>query len=303
MQDLADARWDDVRVFLAAHRHRSLGQAGARLGLDTSTVSRRLAALEEALGARLFDRTRDGLVPTWVADLALPAAEVMEAAHGRFARDASGAALQAEGIVRLSVAPGLADSFIAPALVRLRAQHPRIRVELDVSTRVLDLTRHEADLALRSVRPQGAELIVTKVTTARWIAASSKALVEDHGKLTAWDDLRWIAWDRDLSSFGPARWLTRHAPKAEIPLRTSHFASQMAAAHSGLGAVLVPEPYLVPFGLVPVRHARALDASASEWPVDSLWLVGHRALRDVARIDAVWNFVLAELRGQHAPPR
>jgi len=132
-QDLADARWDDVRVFLAVQRAGSLGQAAARLGVDTSTVSRRLTALESWLGARLFERTREGLAPTRVAELVLPPAEAMEAAHRRFARDASGVEAEAEGVVRLSVAPGFAQDFVAPALVRLRARHPKIRVELGCS--------------------------------------------------------------------------------------------------------------------------------------------------------------------------
>ncbi|XXX81715.1 LysR family transcriptional regulator [Sorangium sp. So ce134] len=295
-QDLGDARWDDVRIFLAIHRHGSLGQAGARLGLDTSTVSRRLTALEATLGARLFDRTREGLVPTRIAELVLPAAEAMEAAHRRLARDASGAEADAEGVVRLSVAPGFANSFVVPTLVRLRARHPRIRIELDASVRALDLTRREADLALRSVRPEGAELVVKKLASARWVAAASAELAKDAGRLEAWDALPWIAWDRDLGSFPPARWLARHAPGAEIALRTSFFMSQIAAAEIGLGAVLVPEPYLRVHALVPLRFAGALEASAAEWPTDDLWLVGHRALRDVPRVAAVWAFLAEELR-------
>ncbi|WP_437537972.1 LysR family transcriptional regulator [Sorangium sp. So ce726] len=295
-QDLGDTRWDDVRVFLAVHRHGSLGQAGARLGLDTSTVSRRLTALEASLGARLFDRTRDGLVPTRVAELVLPAAEAMEAAHRRLARDASGAEADAEGVVRLSVAPGFADSFVVRRLPRLRARHPKIRVELDASVRVLDLTRHEADLALRSIRPEGADLVVTKLASARWIAAASEQLVEDAGPVEAWDAVPWIAWDRDLTSFPAARWLARHAPGAEIALRTSFFVSQLTAAEIGLGAVLVPEPYLEVHALAPLRFASALEASAAEWPTDDLWLVGHRALRDVPRVAAVWSFLIDELR-------
>ena len=143
-----DARWEDVRVFLAVHRTRGLAAAGARLGMDASTVSRRLAGLEEALGARLFDRTRDGLLPTSAADLLLPAAEAMEAAHVSFVRDATGFEREAEGKVRVSVSPGMAEAFVAPALMRLRARHPKIRLELDASVRPVALSRREADIAL-----------------------------------------------------------------------------------------------------------------------------------------------------------
>ncbi|WP_159397245.1 LysR family transcriptional regulator [Sorangium cellulosum] len=296
MQDLSAGRWDDVRIFLAVHRHRSLGQAGARLDLDTSTVSRRLSALEEALGGRLFERTRGGLLPTHLAALVLPAAEAVEAAHARLVRDAHSVETEAEGVVRLSVAPGMADVFIAPALVRLRARHPRLRIELDASTRVLDLTRHEADLALRSVPPEGAELIVTKILTARWIVAASPAHAKRLGRVASWSSLPWIAWDHDYASFGPSQWLRRHASGAEVVLRTNHLGAQLAAAASGLGVVLAPAPYVASRALAPVRFAKPLAGSAAEWPSDDLWLVGHRAMREVPRVAAVWSFLLEELR-------
>ncbi|WP_394844989.1 LysR family transcriptional regulator [Pendulispora brunnea] len=291
-----DPRWEDVRIFLSAYRHRSLGAAATRLDLDTSTVSRRLTALEEALGVRLFERTREGLVPARGAERVLSAAEAMEAAHGRLTRDASDLEAEAEGVVRLSAAPGMADAFVAPALVRLRAKHPKIDIELDASVRPLDLTRHEADLALRSTRPHGAELVVTKICTAGWVAAAAPALVKRLGRLASWNDAPWIAWDRDLASFPPARWLAQHAPKARIALRTSQFTSQLVAAESGLGVALVPVPYMPTRVLRPVLYDESLAPSAEAWPTDDLWLVGHRALRDVPRIAAVWTFLNEEMR-------
>jgi DNA-binding transcriptional LysR family regulator len=294
-EESTDARWDDVRVFLIALRRGSLGAAASMLGLDTSTVSRRLTALEEAIGGRLFDRGREGLTPTRLAELVLPAAEAMEAAHGRFARDASSFEGGAEGVVRISVPPGMADVFVAPALVRLRAKHPKIRIELDASVRVLDLTRHEADIALRSIRPVGADLVVTKLVTSSWVVATAPALAKKLGRIESWNDVPFIAWDSDLASMPFARWTAKHAPRAEVVLKTSHFLAQIVAAEQGLGLVLVPEEYTRVRSLKVVRHAPSLDASVADLPIDDLWLVGHRALRDVPRIDAVWNFILEDL--------
>jgi DNA-binding transcriptional LysR family regulator len=294
--DASLSRWDDIRLFLAAHRQGSLGGAAIKLGLDTSTVSRRLTALEESLGKRLFERTRDGLSPTHAAEQILLAAEAMEAAHARLTRDLSDVEAQAEGIVRLSVAPGMADTFVAPALARLRERHPKLSIELDASTAARDLTRHEADIALRTVAPRGSELVVKKIGSARWIAAAAPSLLDASGKLSTWASVPWITWDRDLASFGPAAWLKKHVPKADVALRTSHFGSQLAAAESGLGVALVAEPYLKGRGLVPVRYSPALAESAAAWPSDDLWLVGHRALRDVPRIAVVWDFFAEEMR-------
>jgi DNA-binding transcriptional LysR family regulator len=290
-------RWDDVRVFLALARERSLGQAGRRLGLDTSTVSRRLRAFEDTLGVKLFERTRAGLLATRAGKQLVPEAEAIEAAHARLQRAASAPeAVAAEGTVRVSVPPGMADAFVAPALARLRARHPRISIELDTSVRAVDLTRHEADVALRWLEPRGAELIVTKLMRSQWIAAAAPQLARELGKLEAWQDAPWIAWDYDLASMPAAAWLARYARGAPIALRTSHMGAQLKAAEAGLGFVLVPEAYLKVTALARVRVPPPLAASAAKLPADDLWLVGHRTQRELPRVAAVWTFLAEELR-------
>lgn len=291
---LPEVRWDDVRVFLALFRERNLSDAAARLGLDPSTLSRRLVGLEEALGARLFDRTREGLVPTTAAEQVLPSAEEVERGMLGFAQAADALEVAVEGVVRVTAPPGFADGFVAPALGRLLAKHPRLRIELDASTQVADLTRREADLALRTVRPRSGDLVMVRLTTARWEAMSSAAYATELGTLSSWAEARWIGWGTELAHIGPAQWLGRHAPGVEPVLRTSSFAAQLAAAESGLGIMLVPEAFAVIRKLVPVAYAPPLAASAEQWPQDELWLVGHRALREVPRIAAVWQFLSGE---------
>lgn len=295
LQD-ASIRWDDVRIFLEVHRRGTLAAAAGRLGMDTSTVSRRLAALEADLGMRLFDRTRGGLAPAPAAERVIAAAEAMEAAHARLTRDALDVETAPEGVVRLSTAPGISSVFIAPALVRLRKRCPKLTIELDAVVQPRDLTRHEADLAVRSVRSQGADLVTTKLVTARWIAATSPRLARKLDAVSRWDDAPWITWDRDLASMAAARWVSTHVRAPAIALRTSDFPAQLAAAAAGLGVILVPVPYATRLGLEPVRHAPALASSVESWPSDDLWLVGHRALRDVPRVAAVWAFLAEEFR-------
>ncbi|AKU92466.1 Transcriptional regulator, LysR family [Vulgatibacter incomptus] len=296
MQDLESGRWDDVRVFLAAYRHKSLGAAAARVGVDTSTMSRRLTAFEDAIGKRLFERSRSGLVPTRAAELVLVAAEAMESAYARIARDVSGVTATAEGVVRITADPGVSEFFVAPALARLRSLHPNIDVELDTTVRALDLTRQEADLALRSTEPRGADLLITKLASARWVVAAAPALAKTLGTVSSWSPLPWITWDRDFSSFAPARWLAKIAPDAKIALRTSNFSSQLTAAAAGLGVGLFPEPFVHVRGLTVVRPSRGLASTLNALPEGGVWLVGHRALRDVPRVAAVWEFLTEELR-------
>lgn len=294
MQAESALRWDEVRLFLALYQKRTLLAAGESVALDASTLSRRLAAMEEALGTRLFDRTRDGLVPTADAELLLPAAEEMAAAHARFLRDVSGFERAAEGTVRLSVPPGLAERFIGPALVRLRKKHPLLRVELDASIHFADLTRREADLALRTRRPQSGDLVSRKLGERRWTPMIKKRHQGQQKAVKAWADLDWIGWTQELADFAPAKWLTVHVPDSAVALRTSHFSTQVAAVESGLGAALLPPVYERLAGVTPVRCSSALAATLAELPLSETWLVGHRAFREVPRIAAVWAFLLEE---------
>ena len=99
-----------------------------------------------------------------------------------------------------------------------------------------------------------------------------------------------------MSTYPVARWIAQHAPNAPKPLRTNHFASQIAAAQAGVGLALLPAPYAKLRQLVPARTTKKLTASSQEWPRSELWLIAHRVLRDVPRVAVVWSFLAAELR-------
>jgi DNA-binding transcriptional LysR family regulator len=297
-------RWEDVRLFLALYRERKLAAAGASVGLDASTLSRRLAALEESLATRLFERTRDGLVPTEGAELLLPAAEEMAAAHARFVQDASGFEREASGTVRLSVPPGLAEFFVVPALARLRARFPLVAIELDVSIRFADLTRREADIAVRTRRPTSGDLVSVKVSERRWLPMLARKQASRYKPIKTWGDLPWIGWGEDMQDFPAAKWLAAHVPASAIVLSSSHAPAQVSAAAAGLGAALLPSTLAARAGLAPVRCAPTLAASLEQLPATETWLVSHRALRAVPRIAAVWAFLSEELaRVEPKPPR
>lgn len=283
--------WESVRLFLAIARERSLLRASEHLGVDVSTISRRLDRLEADLGGRLFDRTREGTTPTVLAEQMLPFAEEMELSAARFAAAGAQVETKVEGVVRLTVLPGIADTFVAPALARLHERHPNIVIELDASIGYADLTRREADLAIRVARPSSGELVARKLVTVRAVPLTSETYAHELGRLKRFEDARWIVWNRDLAHLRDAAWLQKFAPDIVPVLRTSHFATQLAAARAGLGVVVAAQPFAMN-GLVEVKPARALEAAWSELPADSLWLVGHRALRHVPRVAAVWDFIV-----------
>ncbi len=293
--------WDLVRVFLDVARTGRLAGTATRLGLDVSTVSRRLDRLEAELGLTLFERGTTGVVATAAGERLVPAAEEMARAMGELGVALDAVEAEAEGVVRLTAPPGVADVFVAPALARFHARHPKVRIDLDASVGYADLTRGEADLALRVRRPARGDLVAQKLVTTRSIPAGAPGYVAALGALRKIEAARWIAWGHDLAAIPEARWLERHVGTAPV-LRTSSFSAQLAAAAGGLGLVLAPEPYLPRFGLVAARAGRALSAAWTELPVGELWLVGHVALRRVPRVAALWQFVVEELMGAPRAP-
>jgi DNA-binding transcriptional LysR family regulator len=122
--------WDDVRLFLALFRSQTLGEAATALGIDASTVSRRLAAMEESLSATLFDRGRDGIAATKAAEDLMPVAEEIEQAMARFASEAEGLERVVSGLVRIACPPDVAEVIVAPLVPGLLASHPALRIEI-----------------------------------------------------------------------------------------------------------------------------------------------------------------------------
>ncbi|OWG18491.1 LysR family transcriptional regulator [Delftia sp. K82] len=155
--------WDDVRIFLAIHRAGTLRGAAQQLAIDQTTVGRRLAGLERSLGSRLFLRTTGGLVLAGTGQEVLRMAEDMERMAVSLERRGEGADARVAGEVRVTTTDALAVDFVVPALEHLRARHPEVRVILSTTRRQLDLARREADIAVRTLRPEQPDLIVRQL--------------------------------------------------------------------------------------------------------------------------------------------
>ncbi|MEO8183485.1 MAG: LysR family transcriptional regulator [Deltaproteobacteria bacterium] len=291
-------QWDDVRLFLALCRSRTIGGAGQALGVDASTVSRRLVLLEEAVSAKLFDRGRNGIAPTKAGEDLLPVAEEMESVMARFNSAADRLEHEVSGLVRITSPPDVAEVVLVPLLGELFTRHPKLRLELVPGEAVLDLTRREADLALRTVRPTRGDLVVTRLATVRWVPAAAPSLVRQLGTLRAWADAPWLGWGERLSSIPPARWLAAHLNGVEPMLRSDSLRVQIAVLAAGIGVALLPEPSVKAYGLVPLKIGSALRRDAEGWPSDELFLVTHRALREVPRVEAVWQLLVERVGGR-----
>ncbi len=302
MQTPDNLRWDDVRVFLALTRQGSLKRAAAELGVNISTASRRLEALESMLGAHLFDRTPEGTRPTAAADRLLPFAQSMETAAIGFARGLEGFEVDPHGVVRITAPPGMVDHFLAPSLAELATTYPRIRIEVLSSIEYADLTRREVDIALRVLRPATGDFISTGLESHGFVILASP----DHAAaLAPLDDpctIRWVTWGDDLNHLPDARWLAEHVTREQVVLETSSMTAQIEAVRTGLGVMLGPEPYADLPGLTRVECSPALVRSLHSIPNGTLWLVGHRSLREIPRVAVVWDW-LKERFGNNPPAR
>jgi len=275
-------------------RAQTVTGAAATLGVDASTVSRRLAALEETLSATLFERGRDGIAATQAAEALTPVAEEIEAAMARFAGAAEALERTVSGVVRIACPPDVAEVVVAPLLPGLISKHRGLRIEIAPGETMLDLTRHEADIALRTVRPVRGDLVVTRLSTVRWVPVAAPTLARALGTLDSWADAPWVGWGERLSSIAPARWLAAHAREVEPVVRSDSLMLQLALVRKGAGVALVPEPSAEHYGLVPVKTSAALRRRAGAWPTDELFLVTHRALRQVPRVRVVWDLLVAK---------
>lgn len=282
---LQGMRWDDLPVFLAAARGGSLAAAGADLGVDASTVSRRVRALEQSLDARLFDRTPAGLVPTEAARRLIPLAEQAELAVARLQQEGDALDRAVAGEVRIACPDGVATELLPPVLLALQQRHPALRPTVLCGIDFVDLNRREADLALRTRNPPGEDLVTVKVAEGTAGVFGTPELVE-RWRDRPLNEVPFISWDDRHRHLEDARFLD--SIDANVVLRANSLPAHLAAARAGLGFVInIAESSA---GLVPLV-AELPGASGA------LWMTTHRTLRRVPRVAAVWDAVL-ELVGR-----
>lgn len=290
--------WDDLRVFLAVARTGGLTEASRLLRVSQSTVARRVAALEAALGVTLFTRHARGYEPTDAARQMMERLDRVEAEVDALRVEVSGRDDALSGVVRLATAVTLANELVVPALPRLRAAQPGITLEIATGIANISLSKREADLALRLARPQSGRLVVRRVgTMAHGLYAARSYLdarcpTRSEAELAAAD---FILWDEDSAGLPMARWLEDRFGRPRPAVVANDLTTQVAALRAGLGIAIMPcfcvppdagiERLMGPDGLL-------------ERP---LYLVIHEEVRDVPRVRAVARFLTEAVH--HAAPR
>jgi DNA-binding transcriptional LysR family regulator len=285
--------WDDLRVFLATCRTGSHAGAARTLGVAATTVGRRLAALEDAVGARLFARTPDGLAPTAAAQALLPRAERMEAEANEAERALTGADTRVEGEVRLTCGEGFAEYILAPALPGFLAAHPGLTLEVRGGVRSLDLTRGEAEIALRNFRPRERSLVARRLGTEPLGLYAAASYLAARGTPRSAADLEahdLILYDREFEQLRSQAWFRSIAPRARVSFRANSTTLMHAACAAGAGVALLSRAFVEG----DPRYVRALPRLAT--PELELWSAAHGDLRASARVTATLRFIEALVR-------
>ncbi len=279
--------WDDVRYFLAVAREGSIRRAAVALGVNHSTVSRRIRQLEGRYGARLFDPLPSGFSLTPVGEDVLELARDIELDMSMLAERMAGRDVEISGSVRISIG----DNFVpklAPLLARMRATYPGMQIQVAVSNHVADLVNREADIALRVSNLDPEPMVGQRIATMAMAAyASRRYLARNRGllELSAFD---WIGWDESWTN-EHTRWMQQAIPKQNISCRVNSPAAMYEMTRAGAGVAHL----LCYVGDADADLVRIIP-EVSEFSA-GLWLLTHPELRNTARIRAAMEFIEQDL--------
>jgi DNA-binding transcriptional LysR family regulator len=285
--------WDDLKYFLAVARSGSLTDGARTLKTSASTVSRRIDVLEKKLGARLFDRMSSGYALTESGIMIRRKAEEVEEAALSVERAALGRDARATGVVRVTASDDIAANLIAPHLGRFGARYPDIALELVAQMEMADLTRREADIALRGARPTRGHFVVRRAGVWHFGLYAARKYAERHNLKPGLSDLSGadiITWTKEWVHLRGGPWFAEYARGAKVALASDSRRVHHAACKAGLGLAILPcaladkEPELI--CLLPPKKVLSLP----------LWLVVHRDLARTARVRAVMEFLFETVR-------
>ncbi len=286
--------WDDARIFLAVARAGQILGAARRLELNHATVSRRVAALEAAIGAKLFRRLTTGSELTPAGARFLAVAERMEADMIAARAEISGEAEEVSGTVRIGAPDGFGVAWLAPRLGTLTAMHPALRIQLVPVPRSFSLSRREADIAITTERPAEGRLVAQKLVDYSLGLFASRAYVRKHGLPATAAELsahRLVGYVPDLVVSPSLAYAGEFSPDWDAAFSISSALGQVEAVRSGAGigilhsfiARSLPE-------LVPVEAAKPIRRA--------YWMVYHESVRPLRRVQAVAGFITAKVEGE-----
>lgn len=283
--------WDEFRLVKSVAEARSLAGAAEILGVNHSTVFRRLASVESAVGARLFERSRSGYEPTAAGEEMIALASTMAESVLEFERRVAGRDVKPTGELTVTTPEAIGQHFMPAIVAQFQTQNPGIVVELILSNQSLNLSRRDADIAIRLTNDPPETLVGRRICTARWSVYCRRDLIAGLGS-DATDKVAFIGFGDTFGSAPGRRWIEGAVHSGRLVAKANSAHCMLQLALQGSGATLLPCflgdrcPDLTRVGhLLP-----ELDLG--------LWMLTHSDLRRSARVRAFMDFVGAELTKQ-----
>lgn len=283
--------WNDLKFFLAVARGGSTLAASRTLQVNQTTVARRIEALEQAIGGKLFDRGQTGSRLTELGESLIGAAEQVETAAKNVGDIAASTSRRHAGVIRVTTNESLAGFAVTPGLAEFRRLYPDIKVEVNIADRFLDLAKGEADIAIRGAtrRPDDAGVVARRLFEVGWGFYCSRDYARRHGRPLSGPQLNdhaLIGAEGELALAPALVWMQEQAPRAEIHCRSNSLINMVAATKAGLGIATLPhllaalEPEIV-CCIPPIAELEG-----------AIWLLTTPQLKDQPRVRAFIDFMV-----------
>ena len=285
--------WDNLRYFLELARTGTLAGAARRLGVEHTTVSRRIQALEKQMGAALFAREAGGHRLTEAGRVLLPAVEAMESAVLGVEQAAPAAHEGPSGLVRVGATEGFGTLILAPHLARLTQKHPHLSIDLLALPRMLHLSRREADIVISLERPTRGSVVVSRLTDYRLYLYGQREYLARKPLVSTPEDLRhhaFVSYVDDLLFTKELQFLDQLYQPERFAFRSTSITAQYEAVRAGAGLAVLPafmadrDPIL----------ARVLPQEARF--TRTFWMSMPAEGKHLARMQAVWGFLKETVR-------
>ncbi|MGE4373422.1 MAG: LysR family transcriptional regulator [Xanthobacter sp.] len=293
MAGLNNLNWDDLRVFLAVARMGAISRAARHLGMDHSTISRRISQLEYVLGASLFERQSNGLSLNRLGQDMLERAEAVERNIIGMEEHLTGRDAEIGGVVRIAMMEGIASLYLSRRLLGLTSHYPGLTLEIITSPQHVQVSRREADLFLSFFQANAKSVTSKKVGEFGLGLFAAPEYLEHHGTPHSLSDLTghvFVDYVRDLIHIDPVRWLDDVISEPRIAVTSSSMIAQMGCAVGGMGLVLLPY-------FAVEQETRLLRVLEGVTDVRrEIWLTVHNDLRSTGRIKAVERYISELLR-------
>jgi DNA-binding transcriptional LysR family regulator len=281
--------WDEFRLVKAIADTGGLNGAAEKLSLNHSTVFRRLNALEEDLGAALFDRARTGYAPTASGEQMVALARRMAEEVVEFERKVAGRDLKPSGDLSVTTTDSMLATLLAQPFAAFRRAYPDIRLNINIENRALNLSHRDADVAIRASNQPPDVLVGRRIASIAWAVYGPKKLEAETTLLA--DDYAgpWVGFGEPINTNNGARWLEANVRDERISVRVNSMLGVVDAIAAGLGIGIVPCFAGEARNDLTRLGAPIADASST------LWLLTHPDLKNAARVRAFLDFMATEL--------